>query len=298
MRAVAGVLDRQRVVVQPPAGAWRSLVEELEAWPGTGVISMEFLGPAGAGKIKRVVSSFAPGTVHVVITARDLARNVPAMWQETLKNGRHRTFDEYVEAIRDRERGPGLGFWREQGVVGMCRRWADAVGQDNLTLVTLPVPGSAPEELWHRFAAAARVDPSGIEQPPPANESLGAASAEVLRRVNSLVDEMDYGDYAPLVKHELAQRVLGPRRREEPAVGFDPPDWLLRRAARMADNLRDTGVRVVGDLADLTPTCVPGVDPRTVDAEERFDAAVDALAGLLLRRAAAGGGRSRRRTTG
>lgn len=298
VRAVADVLERKRVVAQPPEGAWQSLVDELAAWEGTGIVSMEFLGPAGPAKIERVVSSFPPGTVHVIVTARDLARNVPAMWQETLKNGRHRSFDDYVDAIRDSERGPGLGFWREQGLVRMCRRWMNAVGAAQVTLVTLPGPGSPPEALWQRFAAAAGVEPAGMEQPPPANESLGAVSAEVLRQLNVLLDGMDYGDYAPLVKHQLAQRILGPRRREEPAVGFDPPDWLLDRARRMVSSLRELGVRVEGDLDDLTPVPVRGVDPRTVDDGERADAAIAALAGLVRRRAAAGGNRSRRTAAG
>lgn len=292
VRAVADVLDRKRVVAKPPEGAWQSLVEELDAWRGTGIVSMEFLGPAGAAKIERVVSSFPRGSVQVVITGRDLSRNVPAMWQETLKNGRTRTFEEYVAAIRDREQGPGLGFWREQGLVRMCRRWSDAVGTDNVTLVTLPPAGAPPEELWRRFAAAAGVDAAGIEQPPAANESLGAASTEVLRRLNVRLDGMDYGDYAPLVKHQLAQRVLGPRRAEEPSVGFDPPEWLRERAEDMVARLRETGVRVEGDLADLTLVPVRGVDPSSVDAEQRLGAAIAALEGLVRNQAASGRGRS------
>lgn len=293
VRAVADVLERKRVVTQPPEGAWQSLVEELDAWDGTGIVSMEFLGPAGAAKIEKVVSSFAPGTVEVVLTGRDLSRNVPAMWQETLKNGRTRSFDEYVAAIRDREQGPGLGFWREQGLLRMCRRWSEAVGAQQVTLVTLPPSGAAPDELWRRFARATGIDPEGVEQPTAANESLGAASVEVLRRLNVLLEGLDYGDYAPLVKHQLAQGILGPRRREEPAVGFEPPPWLLERAADMVEKIRGTGVRVEGDLADLTPAPVPGVDPGAVDPEQRLDAAVAALEGLIRNQAAAGGGRSR-----
>ena len=45
----------------------------------------------------------------------------------------------------------------------------------------------------------------------------------------------------------------------------------------MIGRIRDLGVRVVGDLADLTPVPVPGVPLATVSAEAQLDAAVAGL---------------------
>lgn len=280
---VAEVLGRARVAQAPEEGAWQGLVDELDAWPGTGLVSMEFLGPSGPQRIERVVGSFPAGSVRVVVTARDLNRQVPAMWQEALKNGRSFGFAEYVAAVRDHE-GPGNVFWREQTVAAMCRRWGAAVGTENVRLVTVPPPGAAPEELWRRFAEAVGVEadgPDDIALPEEENASLGAASAEVLRRLNVLVDDLDYPQYAPVVKHRLAKRVLSARRGSEQAVGFEVPDWLPAESERMVGRIRDLGVPVVGDLADLRPCAVPGVDPASVPAEEQLDAAVDGLEGLV-----------------
>jgi hypothetical protein len=227
-----------------------------------------------------VVGSFPAGTVTVVVTARDLNRQVPAMWQEALKNGRSFGFAEYVAAVRDHE-GPGNVFWREQTVAAMCRRWGAAVGLDQVRLVTVPPPGAAPEELWRRFAEAVGVAADGVVLPEKENASLGAASAEVLRRLNALVDDLEYPQYAPVVKHRLAKKVLSARRGAEPAVGFEVPDWLPAESERMVARIRDLGVPVVGDLADLRPCAVPGVDPASVPAEEQLDAAVEGLEGLV-----------------
>lgn len=291
VRGVTDVLDRQRVVAAPPEGAWQSLVDELAAWSGDGVISMEFLGPAPVAKLAAVVGSFAPGSVRVVVTARDLGRTVPAMWQETLKNGRSRTFADYVDAIGTEVAGTapdqaargrlGKRFWREQDVAAMCRRWAEAVGPDHVSLVTVPPPGADAEELWRRFASALGVNPAGVRMPGPANESLGSASAEVLRLLNERLDGMAYADYAPVVKHQLAKQVMAARRTEEAAVGFEPPGWLRQRSAALVQGLRDLGIQVVGDLADLEPIAVPGVPPDGVPVGERLDAAVAALEGLV-----------------
>lgn len=277
---VAEVLQRKRVAIPPEEGAWQSLVDEITAWHGTGLISMEFLGPVGVQKIERVVSSFPDGSVEAVVTARDLNRSIPAMWQESLKNGRPFTFDEYVDAIRQNE-GPGKTFWREQTIAAMCHRWSDVLGRDRVTLVTVPPPGADRAELWSRFADAIEIDGRGVESPPRGNESLGAASVEVLRRLNARVDDLDYPEYAPVVKHRLAKKVLAQRRELEPALGFDVPEWLPELSTRMIDRIRDLGIRVVGDLSDLNPVPVPGAHPDSVSADLRLDAAVAGLESLV-----------------
>src|SRR4051794_28014732 len=70
---------------KPHAGAWDALLQEVRGHDGTSVISMEFLGPAVPAKVDRVLADF--DEVTVVVTARDLNRNLAAMWQETVQNG-------------------------------------------------------------------------------------------------------------------------------------------------------------------------------------------------------------------
>lgn len=277
---VAEVLERKRVAIAPEEGSWQALVDEIGAWHDTGLISMEFLGPIALPKIERVVSSFPAGSVEVVVTARDLNRNIPAMWQETLKNGRSFTFDEYVAGIRHHE-GPGVPFWREQTIAAMCRRWSDVIGIDRVTLVTVPHPGAERDELWRRFATAIGIDGDGVESPPKGNESLGAASVEVLRRLNHHVEDLEFPEYAPVVKHRLAKNVLALRRDLEPPLGLDVPEWLPELSTRMINRIRDLGVRVVGDLSELNPVPVPGVHPDSVPADLRLDAAVAGLEALV-----------------
>ncbi|MBZ5737295.1 hypothetical protein [Nocardioides mangrovi] len=283
VRGVSDVLDRQRVALEPEDGAWQSLVDEAAAFPGTSLISMEYLGPAGPAKIAEVVESLGGLPVEVFVTARDLGRGVPAMWQEALKNGRDITYDAYVAGVQARAEGLGRRFWREQNADAVARRWAAGPGVSGVTVVTVPRPGATVELLWQRFAEALGVDPSGVELPGPANESLGAASAEVLRLLNTRVEDLDYGQYVRRVKQPLAKKTLGARRGAEPPVGFEPPAWLHQRSRKMIEGLRGSGVRVVGDLAELEPLTVPGVAPASVPVEEQLAAAVAGLEGLARR---------------
>jgi hypothetical protein len=281
VRGVNEVLERKRVAVPIRPGSWQALVDELADWPGTGVISMEYLAPAARPKIDAVVASFASdAVVQVVVTARDLGRTVPAMWQESLKNGRDHSLKSYLAAIAN-DMQAGRRFWREQDVAGVCRRWGEAVGNDQVTVVTLPPAGAPAGELWQRFATAVGVDPSGVTMPGPANESLDAASAALLRRLNASLADLDFADYAPLVKHQLAKRILGSWGAEEPSVGFEPPPWLLERSSVVVHDLRESGVRLIGSWSDLEPQRVSGVDPDVVPVEEQLTVALRALEGLI-----------------
>ena len=277
-------------------GAWDRLRAEIAAWPGTAIVSMEFLATTTPAGIQRIVASLAPAAVEVVLTVRDLGRSIPSMWQESVKNGESGSWAEFVAAVRDgdpRQPGPARRFWRHQAATPIARRWAHGVGVDPLTMVTVPVAGRARRPalgaVLHRRRAGPRalrccVPPAGRG----ANESLGAASAEVMRTLNErLVGALSTHDYNAVVKR-LAKRGLAPRRDREAPIGFGgvpdgPADaWLGARAQAMIDGLGGLGVRVVGDLEELRPLPVTGVDPADVPPDERLAATVDALAHLLL----------------
>ena len=63
-------------------------------------------------------------------------------------------------------------------------------------------------------------------------------------------------------------------------IGFTA-EWVDVRAARQIDRLRELDVRVVGDLEDLRPVPLTGVDPSTCPPEDALAAAVDSLAYLV-----------------
>lgn len=283
--AVSDILGVKRRARGHFEGAWQRLAQEIRAWSGTALVSMEFLGPARDPQVAEIVGSFPDTPVEVIITARDLNRTIPAMWQETVKNSGSWTFPDYLRAV-EADEDVGSRFWRQQRLAVLVRRWAAVVGIDNVTLVTLPPPGAHPETLWHRFCEAARIDPGLCPPVPPVNESLGAASVEVLRRVNEQLSAYDipWQQYSRQVKFRFAKDILAVRRREEEPIGIPVPEWVERRSRSMRRNLEDTGVRVVGSLDDLTPVDAGGTTPERVPVEQQLDAAVHAIA-LLLRRA-------------
>lgn len=279
---VLGVKRRGRATYD---GKWAELAAEVNERPGTALISMEYLGPTTPELARTIVDSFPDTRVEVVITARDLARTLVAMWQETTKNARSWTYAEYLAAVEQAAPGPGKMFWRQQALARIINRWAEVVGIDAVTLVTLPPPGGRPEVMWERFCEAIRLPVDACAPIPPANESLGAASAAVLRRVNEQLesDDIQWADYSSQVKFGFAKSVLAAHRSAEQPIGLDTPQWVRERAASMRRNVEATGVRVIGTLDDLQPVTVPGVHGDEVSVAEQLDAAIHALTALLRR---------------
>lgn len=266
-------------------GAWQRLLDEMAEWPGTAVISMESLGPTRPELIAKVVDSLAPAEVHAVMTVRDLARSIPAMWQEGLQNFHTWTWQEFVDGVAkgDRsEQGPARTFWRQQDTPSIARRWAAAVPQGNFTLITLPPAGADPGILWTRFCSVIGIDPDSCGPGRRSNESLGAESAMVMRELNVRLAErgMERRDYIRLVKHLFAKKGLVTRKPQEPSIGFDQR-WVTRRSKRMIKQFEKLPVRVLGDLQELVPAPVPGVNPTEIDVRAQLDAAVDGLAEAL-----------------
>jgi hypothetical protein len=260
-------------------GSWASLTEEIDEHPGTAIVSMEYLAPMGAARIAVLRRSFPDTEIRVAVTVRDLGRTVPAMWQEALKNRRTWQWPNYVKAIQSGG-DPGRRFWMQQHSGRIVRRWAAALGAEKVYVVTVPPPGAPSETLWHRFGEVAGLGPGPWDEAPRANESLGAASTLVLRELNLATKDLTPTEYKMRVK-ALGKHVMGRRRGEEEPIGFVVPEWLHEESKKIRIQLERSGVHIVGDLDDLIPLDVPGIDPRQVSDGDQRDAAVAALAETL-----------------
>lgn len=266
-------------------GAWQALKGRIDDWDGDALISNEMLAEKTPAGMRTLVSALGPVEVHVVITARDLARIIPSQWQTGIRNRGTGTYDDFLRSlINDPEDGHTRRFWRKQDVAAIVRRFSRVVPLERISVVTVPPPGSDHTIVGERFATVLGVDAADFVQPPPVNASLGSHSVELLRRVNSRSEEFDYDHYRWAFKNGLARRVLAERARREPAIALTAEQlaWVRRRATSLVEDTAATGVRVVGDLADLIPAnAAPAVRGHSEPTDgQLLDAAVDALVGM------------------
>lgn len=295
--AIEDLLGRRPKGKPANPGAWSRMVEQVLSHDGPSIISMEFLARADSTAVSRAMTDLSSRRVRVVLTARDLARVIPAQWQESVQNGGTTTYGRYLAGASKARSGSipiARSLWGPQDLGRILSTWQPFVRPEDLVLVTVPPPGSEPTLLWSRFCEAVSLDASGFDASQTSNESLGAVSAELMRRINVVAKQRDLSwETRRILKRRLAKQVLAQRKRDEPALAL--PDryrpWAVRAADRLIGDVERIAPVVIGDLAELrvaadatTGTLRPGqtfvTSPESIPTDELLDAAVHGLIGL------------------
>lgn len=275
------------------AGALDRLTLALAEAPGDrALLSQESLAAAGPEQVRRLLAACGDREVHVVVTARDLARGLPSSWQQELKSGRTDGYRAYLRRLRRSQQLGRTGHpWIHLDPPAVLARWGENLAPERLHVVTVPPAGSPPTLLLERFCRVLGIDHTSLEpEQAAANTSLGRVQAEVLRRVNAgLPDDVlrrqVYGDVG---KRFFAAQVLGGQEGRRIRVPEELREWCTSVTDAHAEAIRRAGYDVVGDLADLR--CPPdafSADERRPSEREVADVAVASLARMLELRAGA-----------
>jgi hypothetical protein len=272
-------------------GAWDRLAEQVREHRHTSIISHEILATASRSQIGRALASLGHGEgaeVHIVLSVRDLVRQIPAEWQENVKHRSGIGYQAFLDEIRDPEREGRIAswFWGVQEIPDILDRWGHDLPPERIHVVTVPPAGGAPELLWKRFSQAFGLDGLDLDlEPDRANPSLGVPETALIRRINRAANrDLAPADYRPLVRELLAHQTLS-RRRDSPRLAL-PPDvypWVRDLERAWVDEITVRGYDVVGDLAELLgPPPSDWADPDRPSEKQVAGAAVDAITALLL----------------
>jgi len=279
---------------------WDRFVERAAAHEGTVLLSDEWMVRAGRDQVSAALNSLDDAEVHVVFTARDFTRQVPAGWQEELKLGRGTSLDDFVAGLTD----PNAKWsWRTLDPAVVLPEWAAHVPAERIHVVTVPPSGSARDLLWRRYAAAVGFDPvvataTATEE----NESLGVAAARLFQEVGPRLreavaaDEGRWQTQYRWLRRYIGHDVLVPLGGDRIALDPQTHAAVRRRALDTVDRIHSAGWDLVGDLDDLVGTPEPsGRDPDTVTDTELLDVATEVIGHLLtdLRRVSTAAERQR-----
>src|SRR5215217_6388596 len=81
------------------AGTWQRLSDAARDYEGITIMSHELLGAARREQVDTGLAALEGLDVHLVVTARDLARQVASDWQERVKNGNQVTFADFCANV-------------------------------------------------------------------------------------------------------------------------------------------------------------------------------------------------------
>lgn len=269
-------------------GAWDRLARQVREWHGTAIISHEIFARATPAQVERALASLGDAEVHVVLSVRDLVRQIPAEWQENVKHRSHITYARFLQTIRDPARDSKIGswFWAVQEVPDILDRWGASLPADRIHLVTVPPPGSDRGELWRRFSRTFGLDDLPLDLTAEReNPSLGVPETSLLRTINQRVTSiLAPPDYRPLVRELLAHQTLS-RGVASARLGLAPEAhaWAQELSRSWVEVLAERGYDVAGSLDDLLGTDLGSfADPDTATPDELLPPALDAISALLV----------------
>jgi hypothetical protein len=279
----------------PDPEHWDRLCEEVKQAPGRVVVSSEFLAQADAPLRGTLVEQFGGERVHVVIGVRNPASHVLSSWQQTLKDGRTASLPGWLERTfrRDPYSTELPAYWRWWDPVRLVRDWLETVGPDRLIVTILDERDR--DLLGRTFEQLLGLPPRLLNDIPvtSANRGLTLLEAESVRRLNgSLRGQIAKVDYSRLVRYgvirhltDTRQPVRGERRPTLPQWAFDQAGV---EAQRIAKGIAETGARIAGDFAGLTPPDHTTGSAVTLDAQEKVavqlssEVALGAVAAALV----------------
>ncbi|HET6560315.1 MAG TPA: hypothetical protein VFG72_00420 [Marmoricola sp.] len=271
-------------------GEWDALVGRVRRSSGTALVSHEILASATTEQIDRVMRDLAGIELHVVYSARDIGRQVPAEWQESLKHRNKRRFRRYLRRLQeDDPRESTMWFWRVHHLPGVLNRWTAGISPERVHLVTVPPPGGPRDELWLRYCRAFGLDPAFAPvDSARTNVSLGIDEAAMLRALNRRLarTDLDAASYAALVRGRIVEEALAQRDDVRRVVlPAHARSWAQEIAEEWVDWVRGSGIDVVGDVDDLLPRFPDGEaweNPERRDWSRVADATMDALVAVLV----------------
>jgi hypothetical protein len=273
-------------------GSWQALVDAVGAADSDVVISSEHFVFATDAQVKTALTAFS-GEVHVIYTARDLARQIPAVWQERIRNQKSMSYRSFVESVMDRGGHAGRGFWTAQDVAAVLDRWSVGLSPDRIHLVTAPPAGQPYRVLWDRFVSVLGLDGQDFDVDVDGrdNVSLNMTQTELLRRFNErFAGGLSWREYRRLMWSQLdVLSAVGDGRKisltaAERAFVAEQADSTIEAVVRL-------GYDVVGELADLRPAApaavdsAVGLDPTQLSDGELLDASLDVMHRLLSQNA-------------
>lgn len=293
VQGVQGLRDNRKV----PLEKWTDLVDEMDRWSGHSVIvSMEFLSLLSAEQVATCVQSLGKHDLKVILTARDLGRQIPAQWQESVQNASSWTYRDYVDGLASMApmtNRYGRHFWNKQDFAALLRPWSKHVAAKDLVVVTVPPSGAPKGLLWERFCESVGIPPENFDSGISANESLGAASAEVMRYVSAAAEGTNVSDAVRRnLKKVVSKDILASHKSSEPTLLLPPEyqEWTTKRSRTLIQEIAALEPTVIGDLDELMPVYAPEranttTDPSTIPTEQLMEAAAHGILGMSKRQA-------------
>jgi hypothetical protein len=248
-------------------GAWAQMTRKVRRHRGNSIISHEILAPAPPEMVAKVMRDLRGVDVHLVYSVRDLGRQLPAAWQESIKQGRKWPFRNFLDSTEDGD----AWFAKAFDLPSVLNTWGRSLPRENIHVVTVPHRTKLdPDLLWRRVCQALAIDPTWAPvDSENVNTSLGIPETQLIRKLNrrmglSMRRDAQYDD---LILRLLARERLSGRKSPRVTLPPDRYDWAEEQGRLWIEWIKANGVDLIGELDELIPRR-PKPDARWVDPDK------------------------------
>ncbi|MFC8599616.1 hypothetical protein [Isoptericola sp. NPDC057191] len=273
----------------PVHGAWRKLRAEIDRDTENRIwIGHEFGANADDATAARWREELGE-RAHVVVTLRSYGALLPSLWQQMTKEGETAGFEPWLRGVLSDEPESELSSFRDRIDQGrVVSRWAEAFGAQNVTVVV--VDKSTPALLFDAFESMLGLEPGLLSTAKlngrSSNRGMSLEEAELFRALNKRMrPQLTWLEYCKWLRDTESVSVLNRRKPGKHDTKLVLPPWAAEvahtRAERYVEQVRESGVRVVGDLALLGAEVPSSDEARLSSAVVPIDAAVEAILGVV-----------------
>jgi hypothetical protein len=281
-----------------PPEVWQTFIERVARRKDRAVVSSEQFADATPEQAARFVDDLGgAAVVKVMLTLRPLAMILPSSWQQSLKSGapkplpgpmrkvKSRLVKPYDQWLRETIDGKNDTFWGRFDYSGLVQRWAQVVGAQRVAVVV--VDTGDPLRILRDAEQVIGLTPDTLQRVvTKTNRSLSYEEAALVREWLLRLEQqvpMPAAQYHQWIRRGALWGLVDGRTPGADEHAIRTPDWALdevnSRTESMIETIRETGVAVYGELADLVVPQAPTADPGEVNTVP-VDVAIQLLMGL------------------
>jgi hypothetical protein len=255
-----GLAGRPSGQPRPDFGLWETFAARVADSTADRVfVSNEDFSRATPDQIGRIVGDLGGDRIHVVLGARRFDRFLPSQWQERVKAGETRAYDEWLAVVLDRDSEEQSwerhNVWRSHDLQQLVARWSSYVDRSRIHVVVLDEGDR--RQLPETFERLLDL-PEETLRPVTgrSNRGLTWGECEMFRGINEAI--ADRGWSKDIRRRLMRGHVFPELRQRAPSGGPQSPPlphWaagtLRSLGADRVEWLATSGVDVIGDLDRL-----------------------------------------------
>ena len=245
LRVAVGTLTALLLAAPVPLGRTDVRRRRLTRTPAFALAGAPVTTSAVRGALAAAGHAEGGSSPRVVLVAEPLDVALAQVWSARVQRGAPVRWRGFVERWANRRELPPSADYP-----GLARRWAAEVGPGAVRVLVAP---------WDATAETARLlglDLGRTRRPglQPRWRNLSPAGVDVARRVNAVLTVRAGGAAREAAVRGCAEVLAHVDDRPRPLTVSEPfREWAVARARRVADDLRDGGYPVLGDLVGIVP---------------------------------------------